>query len=191
MTELLAAFSGRQIRVWIAGGWAVDAVVGRQTRAHGDLDLAVDADQLEDLVSLLGELDFSITADQLPSRAEFTARDGRHVDLHPVRFAADGSGSQDSLAGPCFHYTADAFSHGIIAGQAVPCLSVQQQLQFRTGYELRAVDHHDLELLRHHADCAISFGRPKAMTWQDPGSSWSAVSPARGRPRRRCASRPS
>jgi hypothetical protein len=26
-------------RVWIAGGWGVDALVGRQTRIHSDLDL--------------------------------------------------------------------------------------------------------------------------------------------------------
>ena len=29
-------------RVWIAGGWGVDALVGRQTRIHSDLELAVD-----------------------------------------------------------------------------------------------------------------------------------------------------
>jgi len=29
--------------VWVAGGWGVDALVGRQTRLHRDLDLALDA----------------------------------------------------------------------------------------------------------------------------------------------------
>jgi hypothetical protein len=29
--------------VWVAGGWGVDALAGRQTRLHRDLDLAVDA----------------------------------------------------------------------------------------------------------------------------------------------------
>jgi lincosamide nucleotidyltransferase A/C/D/E len=150
VAALLGVLAGRRIRVWTAGGWAVDAVVGRQTRAHDDLDLAVDADQLEELVSLLEELGFSETADQLPSRVELTAQDGRRVDVHPVLFAADGTGFQAGLTGPGFPYSADAFVQGTIAGQVVPCLSVQQQLQFRAGYELRDVDRHDLELLRQH-----------------------------------------
>jgi hypothetical protein len=33
-------------RVWIAGGWGVDALVGRQTRLDSDLDLAVDITQM-------------------------------------------------------------------------------------------------------------------------------------------------
>jgi hypothetical protein len=31
-------------RTWVGGGWGVDALAGRQTRPHRDLDLAVDAD---------------------------------------------------------------------------------------------------------------------------------------------------
>jgi lincosamide nucleotidyltransferase A/C/D/E len=42
--ELLAA--GAASRVWVDGGWTVDALVGRQTRLHDDLDLAIDRDQL-------------------------------------------------------------------------------------------------------------------------------------------------
>jgi lincosamide nucleotidyltransferase A/C/D/E len=29
------------VRAWLDGGWAVDALLGRQTRLHSDLDLAV------------------------------------------------------------------------------------------------------------------------------------------------------
>ena len=29
------------IAVWIDGGWCVDALLGRQTREHADLDIAV------------------------------------------------------------------------------------------------------------------------------------------------------
>ena len=42
VVELFRAFAAADLRVWLAGGWAVDAIVGRQTRAHGDMDLAVD-----------------------------------------------------------------------------------------------------------------------------------------------------
>ena len=34
-------FSGCRARWWVAGGWAIELLVGRQTRPHGDLDVLV------------------------------------------------------------------------------------------------------------------------------------------------------
>jgi hypothetical protein len=34
-------FSGCRAKWWVAGGWAIDLLVGRQTRSHGDLDVLV------------------------------------------------------------------------------------------------------------------------------------------------------
>jgi lincosamide nucleotidyltransferase A/C/D/E len=147
---LLDRLSDAGIRAWVAGGWAVDAVVGRQTRHHGDLDLAVDASQLDALRALLAEEGFVLTVDWLPSRAELTAADGRRVDVHPVEFRTDGSGLQAGLNGPGFEYPADGFATGTIDGRTVPCLSVPLQLRFREGYPPRDVDIHDLALLRAH-----------------------------------------
>ncbi|MFC0678047.1 nucleotidyltransferase domain-containing protein [Lysobacter korlensis] len=146
--ELLDLISGAGLRAWVGGGWAVDAVVGRQTREHGDLDLAADASQLNALLALLAKEGFRITVDWLPSRAELTAPDGRRVDIHPVEFAADGSGVQAGHGGPPFEYPVDAFTTGSIAGRTVNCLSVEQQLRFREGYAPRDVDRHDVALLR-------------------------------------------
>jgi lincosamide nucleotidyltransferase A/C/D/E len=145
---LLDRLSDAGIRAWVAGGWAVDAVVGRQTRSHGDLDLAVDASQLDLLMALLGEQGFEVTVDWLPSRVELTASDGRRVDLHPVEFRADGAGLQAGLEGPGFEYPVDGFTSGMIDGRRVPCLSASQQLRFREGYPPRDVDVHDIALLR-------------------------------------------
>lgn len=148
VTALLAEFAAAGLRVWVAGGWAVDAVVGRQTRQHADLDLAVDAGQQAELLALLDRLGFVTTVDWLPVRAELTAPDGRKVDIHPVTFRRDGSGVQSGLDGATFEYAADGFTTGTIEGCGVPCLSVGQQLRFREGYPPRAVDHHDVALLR-------------------------------------------
>ncbi|MFE9693770.1 nucleotidyltransferase domain-containing protein [Micromonospora sp. NPDC005806] len=145
---LLDQFAAAGLRVWVAGGWAVDAVVGRRTRPHGDLDLAFDATQQVPLLALLDRLGFVTTVDWLPVRAELTAPDGRKVDLHPVAFRPDGSGVQAGLDGASFRYAPDGFAAGSIAGRPVPCLSVAQQLRFREGYPPRAVDHHDIALLR-------------------------------------------
>jgi lincosamide nucleotidyltransferase A/C/D/E len=150
--ELLDLLSAAEVRVWVAGGWAVDAVVGRQTRPHGDLDLAIDASRLDAVRAVLGEQGFVVTVDWLPSRAELTAPDGRRVDLHPVDFRADGSGLQQGLDGTGFEYPSDGFTAGTIGGRTVPCLSVPLQLRFREGYPPRDIDVHDVALLRAASD---------------------------------------
>jgi lincosamide nucleotidyltransferase A/C/D/E len=147
VAALLCLFDRRGLQAWVAGGWAVGALVGHQTRAYADLDLAVDAAQLDSMLGLLAELGLVVTIDQLLVRAELTAPDGQRIDLHPVVFAADGSGVQAGFDGATFRYAADGFAQGIIAGQRVPCLSARQQLHFRQGYQLRAVEQHDIRLL--------------------------------------------
>ena len=147
VVALLGRFGSAGLRAWIAGGWAVDAVVGHQTREHGDLDLAVDAAQLDEIVALLEAEKYTIETDWRPARLSMSTDTGLRVDLHPVRFATDGTGVQSSTDDATFFYAADGFSAGTIAGQAVPCLGVAQQLSFRAGYSPREVDRHDIELL--------------------------------------------
>jgi lincosamide nucleotidyltransferase A/C/D/E len=147
VTDLMSALDAAGIRAWVAGGWAVDILVGRQTRPHNDLDLAIDAAQLPQLLALLDGDGFTLSVDAFPSRAELTARDGRILDLHPVEFDSAGAGVQQGLDGGTFRYAADGFTRGTLAGTEVSCLSARQQLVFRRGYRLRPVDHHDIALL--------------------------------------------
>lgn len=51
-TSLFAAFPGRW---WIAGGWAIDLFVGRQTRKHSDIDVLVIRDDQLHLFDTLAE----------------------------------------------------------------------------------------------------------------------------------------
>jgi lincosamide nucleotidyltransferase A/C/D/E len=134
-------------RVWVAGGWGVDALVGEQTREHRDLDLAVDADDEAKALLTLAGLGYAIETDWRPARVELAAPGSRWVDLHPVRFDAHGHGRQADLDGGSFEYPSGCFVTGRIGGTPVGCLSAELQLRFRTGYELRAVDHHDVSLL--------------------------------------------
>ncbi len=145
--DLIRALVDQRINAWVGGGWAVDALVGRQTRPHHDLDLAVDADHLPSLLELLAGRGFLVTVDWSPSRLELTTPDGRTVDLHPVELGSDGCGIQQGLDGDAFHYACDGFTTGRIDGAVVPCLSAEQQLRFRSGYAPRPVDHHDVALL--------------------------------------------
>jgi Aminoglycoside-2''-adenylyltransferase len=44
--EVYKTLTDLGIRVWIDGGWGVDALLGRQTRSHKDLDIAIEDQQL-------------------------------------------------------------------------------------------------------------------------------------------------
>ncbi|MET9226270.1 hypothetical protein [Lentzea sp. NPDC003310] len=145
--EILAAL--RDFDVWVGGGWGVDALVGTQTRPHGDLDLMHREEQEPAVLAVLTARGFTETLSWRPVRFVLTGPGGREIDLHPLRFAEDGSAEQSSLTpGAPFHYPADCFVTGTVLGTTVPCLSADQQWFFHQGYEPREQDLHDLALLR-------------------------------------------
>jgi lincosamide nucleotidyltransferase A/C/D/E len=69
------------VRYWLAGGWGVAALVGRQTRAHRDLDLAVDAQQVDEWLHALEALGYHRETDWLPVRVELGAEGRGWVDV--------------------------------------------------------------------------------------------------------------
>lgn len=148
MVELVDRLGSVADTVWLGGGWAVDALVGRQTRPHADADVIVDRPSLPRVLDLLHGLGFLDAEDWLPVRIEVAHPDGRRVDLHPVEFAPDGAGVQAGLDGAVFRYPAGCSTTGHIGGQPVRCLTAAQQLHFRQGFTWRPVDHHDTALLR-------------------------------------------
>jgi lincosamide nucleotidyltransferase A/C/D/E len=145
--QVLNTLDEAGVRHWVAGGWGVAALAGRQTRRHRDLDLAVDADGLGSCLAALGRLGYAAQTDWLPVRIELRAPGERWVDVHPVAFDANGHGRQAGLNDESFDYPPDAFARGTVDGRDVPCLSVRQQRRFRTGYEHRPQDIHDLAQL--------------------------------------------
>ena len=136
-----------QVRYWVGGGWGVDALVRKVTRPHRDLDLAVNADQLADCLAALEALGYEVETDWLPIRVELSSARG-WVDIHPVNFDAAGNGVQAGPDGTTFDYPAEALQLGVLEGCRLPCLSIEQQIAFRAGYDLRPEDWHDLKLLR-------------------------------------------
>lgn len=145
--RVLDALDDAGCRVWVAGGWGVDALVGRQTRPHRDLDLALDATGEVAALGALAALGYVVETDWRPVRVELVAPGARWVDLHPVVFDAAGRGTQAGLDGVTFDYPVGCLVTGTIGGRAVGCLSVAQQVAFHTGYPPRAVDLADLALL--------------------------------------------
>ena len=146
--RVLDALEAAGARVWVEGGWGIDALAGRETREHDDLDLAVDtaANGLERAVDVLTQMGYGRGVDDLPVRLVLEVADGRSVDLHPIRFEADGVAYQWGHDRE-YQYPADCFTVGRIDGREVACLGARIQREFHSGYAPRPVDHHDLAIL--------------------------------------------
>ncbi len=87
---------------WVDGGWGVDALVGEQTRPHGDLDIVVGAEGLGRAADALAALDYAHDAAArpgLPARLVLHAGARRQVDLHPVVLDRHGNGCLRRLSG--------------------------------------------------------------------------------------------
>lgn len=147
VVEVLQALDEATVGYWVAGGWGVDLLADAETRAHRDLDLAVDARDYEQCMSTLDVLGYVVETDWLPLRIEVAAANERWVDVHPVTFDSRGLGIQGDPTDAHFLYPADAFTAGRMHGRRVPCLSAGQQQRFHSGYDPRPQDEHDIQLL--------------------------------------------
>ena len=140
------------------GGWGVDALLERETRAHDDLDLVVARADREAAEAALGALGYAEAAEyspRLPARVLLANVHDRRVDLHLVVFDDAGNAWQELGGGGWGLYpAADLRSTGRVAGRSVPCISADLQLRHHLGYAWRATDRHDLALL------AERFGVP-------------------------------
>lgn len=135
------------VEVTVAGGWAIDALLARETREHDDLDLAVDAGDVERATATLSGIGLVVVADELPGR--LVLGDGvRSVDLHPIVRDASGSGRQTSRDGETFVYPPGSTdAAGVIGGLRVRCLTPELLVTFHLGYEPRPIDRADMAAL--------------------------------------------
>ena len=78
--ELLDQLDRANIRVWLDGGWGVDALLGRQTRAHHDVDIIVSVADVPRLREILGQRGFAIREGSPPYAFVLADRSGVEVD---------------------------------------------------------------------------------------------------------------
>jgi lincosamide nucleotidyltransferase A/C/D/E len=144
---VLADLTDAGCSVWVAGAWGVDALVGRQTRLHRDLDLALDARNETVALRVLERRGYRVETDWRPVRVELVAEGRGWVDVHPAVFDAAGHGRQADVGGGKFDYPPAGVRRGHSWRVREPCLSRGQQLTFHSGYEPRDIDLLDLALL--------------------------------------------
>ncbi len=147
---LMERLEAHDVEACIGGGWAVDALLGEQTREHSDLDLWVPAAHLEPLFVAFAEAGVDRVFPWPGDRPwNFVLHDGARlrVDLHLYEPLADGSLHYGSVVTGS-SIPSDAFAgRGSIAGIIVRCESAAWAVRCHTGYPARDVDHHDVPLL--------------------------------------------
>lgn len=135
------------VRAGISGGWGIDALLRRQTRPHGDLDLGVGAGEVDEAIEALRPLGYVMTLDERPARVVLQSGVGQ-VDLHPIVWDPSGAGVQTGLAGEVFDYPAGSLdAEGLIAGRTVRCATSELQVAFHAHYEPRDHDRRDMAAL--------------------------------------------
>jgi lincosamide nucleotidyltransferase A/C/D/E len=118
--NVVGELQARSLRVWVDGGWGVDALLGEVTRSHDDVDLVVELQALPEVCECLSSLEFSVSEDLSPVRVVLRSPDGRQIDLHPVTFADDGTGWQVGASpdGSDCPYPPEGFAVGQILHRA-------------------------------------------------------------------------
>ncbi len=142
--SIVQLFEDNGIDLVIDGGWGVDALLGEQTRAHSDLDIAIQHKDVNHARALLEDRGYMDVPRDDTRDCNFVLGDnqGRLVDFHTFTFDAQGKlifGVEypfESLTGT-----------GSILGHPVRCIRPDWMVKFHSGYKLDENDNHDVRLL--------------------------------------------
>jgi lincosamide nucleotidyltransferase A/C/D/E len=145
--EILNLLEAHGIEVWLNGGWGVDALLGRQTRDHEDLDITVSAVDRGTLAAVMEAAGF--TTHRVDNEFNWVVADprGRMVDIHLVDFSqtiTDAAGTRlyGSLGLP--FEVGSLEGHGSIAGKRVRCETAECQVLGHTRYAPDVDDYRDV-----------------------------------------------
>ncbi|HEY5025199.1 MAG TPA: hypothetical protein VII76_09500 [Acidimicrobiales bacterium] len=156
------------VSYWLAGGWGVDALLGRCTRRHKDIDIIIDDFEHNEPKArqAFRSLGFDhVTTDQggvwMPWRSNFEDRAGHRIEAlaidwgHLKEVFALAPGGEPKPTWPIEDLVREILTVGEIEGRQVPCLTLAAQLLFHTGFPLEASGRSDVSLLRSEFGLAV------------------------------------
>ncbi len=147
--EFLQLLEEHGIPVWLDGGWAVDALLGEQTRPHEDIDIVLSLTDVPLLWTLLTDRGYRDIArnDTRPWNFVMGNERGEMVDFHAVLFDEAGNGIYGPQRDGAVFPAACFSGRGEIAGRAVQCLTPEQIVEFHSKYTPDANDIGDVAAL--------------------------------------------
>ena len=147
VVAFLDLMDGLGVHIWLEGGWAVDACLGRQTRPHSDLDIVLEKRDLARVVEALLALGYADVPRPDSRPWNFVMGDGRGhaVDFHVIELGPSGDGTSGESGEV---YPAAALTgRGSVAGLSVDCITPEWLVRWHTGYELHIKDWQDVSAL--------------------------------------------
>jgi len=157
--ELLHATEPKTIPWWLLGGWGIDALLGRVTREHRDIDLVVELQCRNRFKQVVGALADRVVFDR-PTMLRFLRR-GVKVDVRYAQTMPDGMWvldleEDDRLVYPLPPDSFPPQANGRLANLSCRAVSWAAQYVAKAGFRaFRDVPLRDKDL----ADLAIIEGR--------------------------------
>jgi len=140
---------------WLAGGWAIDFLVGRVTRQHSDVDFAIWKDDWRRVEALLLAHEFTLRANEFPDETGRLVHKETRFEFYLLQKNAVGDifvgGRWTDWPFPddCWNAT------GCLQGLLVPVMSPKNLLDGKQrwpdqehGSPLREKDQQDIDILR-------------------------------------------
>jgi len=149
VTSLYTELENLNIKIWVDGGWSVDALLGEQTRPHNDLDIAIQQKDVSRLRQLLDEKSYREMKLHEARPWNFVLGDdsGREIDIHVIVIDEHGNGVYGPTENGEMYPAASLTGTGSINGYNVRCISPEWMVKFHSGYELKEKDFRDVSAL--------------------------------------------
>ena len=141
---IVSLLNQNDIKVVIDGGWGVDALLGKQTRTHADLDVAINHKDVQKIRALLEAKGYQEVPWGDTWECNFVLGDdsGHLLDVHSCTFDEAGN----NVFGVKYPFESLKGS-GSINGFPVNCITPEWMLKFHSGYKLDENDYHDIKLI--------------------------------------------
>jgi len=145
--NLIRLLEKNGISVWLDGGWGVDALLGKQTRKHEDVDIVLQEKDVPKLRNLLEEKGYKDVPrdDTRPSNFVLGDSNGNLVDVHAFKFDKNGNGIYGEKG--VTYFAESLQGKGKIEGQKVKCITAEYIVKFHTGYTPNEKDIKDVKAL--------------------------------------------
>lgn len=123
--DLYAKLENLGVKIWVDGGWSVDALLGKQLRPHKDLDIAIQCKDVPRLREILAAQGYQQVRED--SQWNFVLADDKdhEVDVHAFIYDDKGNIAEGIM------YPAESLTGtGTIDGYTVRCISPKYQVEF-------------------------------------------------------------
>ncbi len=144
--ELYQLLISRGVIVWLDGGWGVDALLEKQTRAHGDVDIVVEKKNVKILNTILAQKCFEVIERGDSHEHNYVLGDdkARFIDVHVMEYAPGNENIYWPIETQSILPASVLSGMGKVGGVSVRCIALDWMIKFHSGYKLRESDYHDV-----------------------------------------------